>query len=165
MSDLSRWLTSEPALDRLGLALLHFVWEGLLVALLVAAVVHGLRVARGRGRYAVYLIGMLVMAAAPVVNLVLVAPPARLISLERATVEHRRIEQLKEELDLTRDLLPPVEISVADRARARVMTALPWISAAWLVGVVALSARLLGAFGLTLWLRRSAKLLPEDLRL
>src|SRR5262245_39005095 len=135
MSELLPWLFSSrppPALDRLALALLHFVWEGLLVALLVAAVVHSLQIPRGRGRYAVYLVGMLVMAAAPVLNLALVSTPAR-VRLSGPVQEHHKIEPL-DQLDLARtDALPPMQISLTDRARRRLDDLLPWISAAWLV--------------------------------
>ena len=57
---------SQPGWQRLGFALLHFLWQGALVALLAAGLVGLLRLRRGVARYRVYLFGFGVMAICPV---------------------------------------------------------------------------------------------------
>lgn len=59
---------SRPEFQRLGLALLHFVWEGFAVAALVGVAIAIARPAAGHRRYAVYLFGLAAMFACPIIT-------------------------------------------------------------------------------------------------
>ena len=65
MMSLVEWL-AQPAGRVLSLALLHFVWQGLLIALLLAAVVELARIRRAATRYACSLVALLAMMVCPV---------------------------------------------------------------------------------------------------
>ena len=67
-------ILSQPVVARLGWTLIHFVWQGLLIGLLVAG---GLAVLRGRSANAKYLAcccGLLLMVAVPVATTVWLLP-------------------------------------------------------------------------------------------
>ncbi|MDH5364872.1 MAG: hypothetical protein OEW82_06915, partial [Dehalococcoidia bacterium] len=59
---------SQPFWHRLGLILLHFLWQGLVVAILVTTVIRLFRLSPGNARYAAYLLAFIVMAACPIVT-------------------------------------------------------------------------------------------------
>lgn len=52
-----------------GVALLHFLWQGVAIAALVGAIVCLFRLSHGTSRYRAYFMGLLLMVAAPVVTL------------------------------------------------------------------------------------------------
>lgn len=58
----------EPVWQRLTWALLHFLWQGLTVAVVPAAAFWLFRVHRARTRYALCLLAMVTMAACPLVT-------------------------------------------------------------------------------------------------
>lgn len=64
---------SQPIWQRLGLTLLHFVWQGLAVTVLVLSLIGLFRLKRGASRYAAYLLAFVVMMACPIVTF-LVSP-------------------------------------------------------------------------------------------
>lgn len=62
-------LFEHPLAQALALALVHFVWQGAVVALVLVAVVELLRLRRPQARYVCSLVALLVMAACPLVTL------------------------------------------------------------------------------------------------
>ena len=61
-------LLGQPLMETLGWTLMHFVWQGALVALLLGATLFLLRRGDPRMRYGVLCAGMLALVAAPVVT-------------------------------------------------------------------------------------------------
>ena len=59
---------SQPLCHRLALTLLHFLWQGLAVAVLASAAVWLLGLRRGNARYAAYLLAFALMTACPPVT-------------------------------------------------------------------------------------------------
>ena len=57
---------SSPTWQRVGLALLHFLWQGAAVALAMGGMIHLLRLRHGLGRHGLYLAGLVSMAACPI---------------------------------------------------------------------------------------------------
>ena len=77
---------------RLAAALAHFLWQGLLIALLAAATGLALRKAAARVRYGVYVVALQLMAACPVATFWILAPEeevpaAPVVALEPAPTE------------------------------------------------------------------------------
>jgi peroxiredoxin len=73
--NLLRSVFESPTVYRLGWALLHFLWEGALVALLVAVVLAALRRRGAPARYVACSVGLLLLAILPAITFLLT--PAR----------------------------------------------------------------------------------------
>ena len=67
-------LLSEPFGQALGWTLLHFVWQGALVALLLAAALHLLRKSSAPTRYAVSCGALALLLALPLITLNVLLP-------------------------------------------------------------------------------------------
>ena len=112
----------EPLLTALGWTLVHFIWQGALIALALAIVLAALRGRSADARYVACCGGMAAMGLAPVVTLVALigssaAPaiaPAQLLSAATATATLDRLAAL-----------------------------LPDVTLAWVVGVCLFQARML----------------------
>ena len=66
---------SQPVWHRLSLTLVHFLWQGLGVAVLACAAVRGLRLKRGNPRYTAYLVAFAVMTVSPLLTFTLLDRP------------------------------------------------------------------------------------------
>jgi beta-lactamase regulating signal transducer with metallopeptidase domain len=139
---------SDDTTQIIGWSLIHFFWQGAVIALLLQGCLVGCRTAAGRYRW---LMGALMLMIA--------APLATAWLLSRPEV-----------------LLPPVQAALLPTGLAASKVAAPaastglhfsvsWLVYAWLAGVIALSARWLGGW---VWLervRRGAEPLSGDLSL
>ncbi|MCH7921348.1 MAG: hypothetical protein IIC50_25695, partial [Planctomycetes bacterium] len=67
---------SQPFWHTLGLTLVHFVWQGLVVAVVVEALVHGLGLRHGNARYTAYLLGFVAIIACPILTFNAVQTPS-----------------------------------------------------------------------------------------
>jgi len=149
-------LLAQPACRGLGWALLHFIWQGTLAALVLAACNFALRDSPARVRYALSCVFLILLLALPVLTFTasVMHPPAT-------------------------PAIPssfPIRMSAASRAPAipaptiarhtlqdSVTPFLPWIVALWIAGVVLLSVRWIGAWAYLDRLRRAASLpIPPD---
>lgn len=79
-------LLPETIVYRLGWTLVHFVWQGALVALLVAAVLAALRRHSANARYVAGCAGLLLMVVAAGVTVLIVGSPADKLTVAAATV-------------------------------------------------------------------------------
>src|SRR3954468_24219751 len=68
---------SSAAVERLGWTLVHFVWEGAAVALVLGVLLAAMRRRSARARYVASCMAMIVLAAAPVVTFVLTSAERR----------------------------------------------------------------------------------------
>ncbi|MHC4509128.1 MAG: ankyrin repeat domain-containing protein [Planctomycetota bacterium] len=171
---------SQPLWHRLGLTLTHFLWQGLVVAVLASALVRLFRLRAGNTRYCVYLLAFVVVAICPVITFTMieasVEPPVRTLMtgadpradlgafsppvrpLREAPMEREAFIAGKSTLDTTQSSIP-----LRQRVYSALESSLPWAIAGWMIGVVLLSGRLLlGFVGVWRW-RRHLKPLPKDL--
>ena len=71
---------SQPVWHRISLTLIHFIWQGLIIAILVSVCVRILKVHQGNNRYTVYLLAFLAMMLCPVVTFIAIDVPKETIS-------------------------------------------------------------------------------------
>jgi uncharacterized protein (TIGR03435 family) len=137
-------LAAQAWVDRLGWTLLHFLWQGTLIAVVYAA---ARRAARSRGPNARYLLAcgaLLCMAAAPIVTWMAWAPE---VPLPGAGIGHAAAS-------------PTAGVAVGAFAAAIVGAPLapekpflPWVVAFWFAGAVGFWVRLTGGWIVAVRLR------------
>ena len=121
-----------------GWVLIHFVWQGAVVALAAALVLHLCRHRSASTRYAIACGALTMMIACAAATAAVTTPPASGSEPTRKVVPatlHSRV-----------DVLLPIEISDGPRSAAasnaaRVEALLPWIVSTWSLGVLLLLAR------------------------
>jgi uncharacterized protein (TIGR03435 family) len=121
-----------------GWVLVHFFWQGAVVALVAALVLHLCRRESASVRYLIACGAMIAMLLGVVTTAALVEAPAADVKAARASVRTTAGGQV--------DAFLPIQINEGPSPAAvsnaqRVEMLLPWIVSAWLVGVVVLPAR------------------------
>lgn len=148
-------LLAQPAGRALGWALLHFLWQGTLAALLLAACNFALRGSSARARYAVSCLFLVVLLALPLLTFtaVVLQKPAPSSTPARVLAPSA----------------PPLAIAnstpavAAPSLRDSLTPILPWIVVLWIAGVVVLSMRWIGAWAYLHRVRRAVSLpVPPD---
>ncbi|MBX7200443.1 MAG: M56 family metallopeptidase, partial [Rhodospirillaceae bacterium] len=143
--DLFAWLSAD-AIQTLGWTLIHFLWQGLALALLFQAVVPFCRTAAGR--YNLAFATLAAMAAAPVATFVALSGSAA-------------VDPVQLGADIAGDVMHAV--SAEDSASASPW--LHWLVVVWFAGVAALSLRVAGGWYVAHSLRtRETSGLPPALR-
>ena len=153
---------SQPVWQRLGLTLVHFLWQGLAVAVLVGVLVRVFRLNHGNTRYAVYLLAFVVMIACPVITFtaidISVSPDVELVPeakltepVNNATENSLPVDDNLSEAGTSGPVMPrPAamtnSIPVYERIYGYLHISLPWLLVIWMVGVIILSVRLLMGF-------------------
>jgi len=133
-------LTSQPWVERLGWTLLHFLWQGVLIATVYAATRKWIaRSASANIRYLLACTVLACMAVAPLVTWSLLRPPAAV----PVPASAHYVPAAATPAGATR----PAPLSGAT-SRALPQPLLPWVVVTWLTGVLAFWLRLLGG-----WLR------------
>lgn len=167
---------SQPLWQRVGLTLVHFLWQGLAVAVLVGVLVRVFRLNHGNARYAVYLLAFIAMMVCPVVTFTVIDIP---ISPNTGLVTAAEFAEVVDSSSYTAisagDILPEGETSspaiptsadsipLAQRISDWLNVSMPWVLVIWMVGVIVLSVRLLMGFvGVYRW-RHHLEPLPERL--
>ncbi len=167
---------SDPIWQRLTWTLAHFLWQGLLIAVVLQAAQWLLGTRRPQTRYTLCLLAMLTMAACPPVTFALLGNDAPMVVSEAVPFSSAP-QQAVEPIALPADLqpaiitttspakgplatpLPPHEPRLADYVRSTQ----PYLLVGWLGGVCLLSLRLLlGMVGVQR-LRFSRMAVPETL--
>ncbi|HEV2881634.1 MAG TPA: M56 family metallopeptidase [Pyrinomonadaceae bacterium] len=162
-------LLAHPVLQTLGWTLLHFIWQGALVAILYAGVALSLRRATANLRYTVACACMLLMLALPVATFFHLNSNATATAFDRRTPEDTPAEPSGAQgtaatsssapARLYANLLIVPEDGGASAplqrwAEDRFTSALPWLVLVWFAGALALTLRLAGGWVLTERLRR-----------
>jgi GWxTD domain-containing protein len=124
-------LVRAPVAKALGWTLIHFLWEGALIAALVGAALYLCRRASARTRYALACVGMLGMLAVFAVTLAILWPAA--VPGIAAPVHHGL-----RAAPPGADAFPAAPAAPTDR--------LPWIVPFWMAGVIAFYARTAGGW-------------------
>ncbi|MEM8996791.1 MAG: M56 family metallopeptidase, partial [Acidobacteriota bacterium] len=152
----------EPA----AWTLLHFVWQGALIALLTAAALRGLSRASSQARYAAALTGLALMALAPAVTyrVLAVAPSTGEATLASATTGVTggaaglpAVSGVADPGPSPAVAAPPSEPGLFERARAALAPHAGWLVGAWFLGVLALALRHAGGLLRIHGLRRRAR--------
>ncbi len=163
-------LFDHPIWHRWVLALIHFLWQGSLVAIVWIIALRALRIRTAQGRYAASLAALGAMIVCPVITFMLVdskpMPIARQDSITAAPVSSNTTEGL-------------ITAAMRDASHDEGMFASAhepgaifgdaitryqrWIASLWLMGVVVLSLRLILGFAALHRIRRSRSLPPPRL--
>ena len=176
---LAELLLPQHVLDALGLALLHFLWQGALIALVYAAASFLLRESAAHLRYVVACAALALMFLLPMVT-------AGLLLREAAA---RETSQASRGLRAEEHLGAPVPDASVVRAgsaeafsaegesgvvsspgasgapfKGRLAALLPWLVGAWMMGVGLLALRLLGGWVAVRRMRVRAEPVAEGLQ-
>ncbi|HYX42293.1 MAG TPA: hypothetical protein VE821_11375, partial [Pyrinomonadaceae bacterium] len=158
-------LLAPKLFQPLGWALVHFIWQGALIALAYAGAELCLRHASAQARYAAGCAGLLLMFACPVGTLLWLdanQPPSTHAQAASLTRNTKASTAHVSASDVTMHTVAPDEADdLSDNMRdapasfrlwlaERFPSALPWLVLAWLVGACVLSLRLVGGW----WLAR-----------
>jgi beta-lactamase regulating signal transducer with metallopeptidase domain len=158
-------ILTKPILQSVGWALLHFIWQGSLLALLYAVSTILLRRSSANLRYAVACFGLLLMLATPVVTALMI---------DRATAEERAsataavsVKTLNNHSIITLssgstqagaeagpDSSSNMLQQIQEWWRGQMPDFLPWLVSIWLLGVSALSLRFFGGWIIAQRLRK-----------
>lgn len=184
LSDLSLLLDTlrGPIGYRLLLALLHFVWQGFAIALVIGVALRLLLRRRAQLRYLIGLIGLAAMAVTPVASALWIEPPvARGVDVRAASPEEPRelladSDAISREVDRIEALLVLLESSLepaSSEERAKVVPAeirksvserlqfwQPYLLFGWLLGMSLFALRLAIGARAAWWYRWGAEPLP-----
>jgi uncharacterized protein (TIGR03435 family) len=134
-----QFLSEQAWVSRLGWALVHFLWQGVVIAAFYAAARRWLGTSRGpQARYLLSCVALVVLVAAPVVNFVLDGSSDSLPSGSIATPEFSSPAARLELVSLVS--LPSF---TGHTWRDEVM---PWLVIAWFAGAIAFWLRMLGGW-------------------
>jgi beta-lactamase regulating signal transducer with metallopeptidase domain len=165
VSEIAR-LTGSPVVLTLGVALLHFLWQGMALALLAGLGLLALRRATANARHGFLLAVLLLMVAAPILTFAVLPRPAAPAPIVEALPEAAPAELPAAQVSLPLTSPPAAPLSLRDRlslGREWVMGQAAWLAALWALGVIALSLRLLvGWLGLGRLRRHGAQALPAE---
>lgn len=156
-----------PLVELLGWTLLHFVWQGVLVAAVLAGALYLLHNHSPRVRYVVGCAALLGLLALPVGTGMVLSE--RVLSAESPSSPSVSSVEVRTEVPAM-SLVPSVAPSPSAASSWRswiaeqVQPALPWIVAAWGVGVLAFAVRLGGGAWRVRRLRRSSRPAPAEWR-
>jgi beta-lactamase regulating signal transducer with metallopeptidase domain len=151
-------LFSETWAQRLGWVLIHFLWEGTIIALVLAVLLRLLTSAFSHNRYALAGIALLMCAIAPVITWLALAPhegvssplteigPVNFPQAQDATPAPS-IALLRASLEVPVETGTPWQVSLVQAANA----SLPYAVGLWFVGVLTLSTRLTLGW---IWMKR-----------
>ena len=158
---------SQPMWQRLGLTLMHFLWQGVLVALLASMLIRAFRLSPGNTRYNAYLLAFIAIMACPIATFVALdgsLPPSLILPVTESRPETTRaqafesrsfpVTEAHDVSSLTKTSISKPEagaatrhfISLQNRIADYWYTSLPWALLVWMAGVVVLSGRLLLGF-------------------
>ncbi|MBO0859413.1 MAG: HEAT repeat domain-containing protein [Chloracidobacterium sp.] len=153
--------TWRSIIEVLGWTLIHFTWQGTLVALSLAGVMRILRGASTKTLYAAACVALLLMSSLPLFTITIIclstpgkagsAPPPQVVA---------RPASLPQPVEIEQSLVPNQTAMAPASPRpwlfirpVSVTQLLPWMSLFWLLGVVFFSIRLVGGWLYTRRLR------------
>jgi beta-lactamase regulating signal transducer with metallopeptidase domain len=149
---------ANPVARQLTLALLHFVWQGLAIAVLLVLAVELLGIRRPQSRYACSLVALLVMLVCPVATFLWISTGNESLRASGFIPEAYSSPMIDGE---PANIFAGVEST--DSWQAAINAAQPYALAAWLLGVAIFAGRLSGGAIGVLRLRQKLIPLPLDL--
>jgi beta-lactamase regulating signal transducer with metallopeptidase domain len=163
---------ADPAWRALTWTLLHFLWQGLLIAAVWHVLLRLVRTRRTQIHYVVGLAGLTLMAACPAATFLMLESDARRPEVRSAAAPPLATtapEMPSDVLDLPTDADAISDVPAPDWSLARweaefdrrVGDAQPYLLGGWIVGLIFLSGRLLlGVLGVQ-WLRWRRLAVPD----
>lgn len=147
---------ASEALHLLGWSLLHFLWEGTLVVLLLSAVLATARQSSAQARYAICCASLALMALCPIVTFAYLEQASGRTTHVGLIAENAGRLAVAQEQSIPASLLEHVT-AIADKA-------MPWALAVWMIGVLVFVARAIAASMAVRRLRnKSIMAAPESL--
>jgi beta-lactamase regulating signal transducer with metallopeptidase domain len=153
-------ILSQEMVQKLGWTLIHFIWQGAVIALLCAIVLRLMRKSSSNLRYTTAFIAMAIMVAAPMVTIRMIhisvpgANPVLIKANNLQTIEPTKTIKVDLPQDTNIKPIASVKQSLKDRFAKTIETLLPQIVICWLIGVVVLSIWYLGGWTQLQRLRR-----------
>ncbi len=159
-------LLDRPVFQALGWTLIHFIWQGALIAILYLSATVVLRRSAATVRYAAACSAMVLMLIAPAVTMLTVSGGAERLPtdaiaaeaiLDTQTVARAAMPVADPSLSSTQEaeLVPPSQADLIKLwAQDRLPRAMPWLLALWFAGVVFLSLRFAGGLVMVHRLKR-----------
>jgi beta-lactamase regulating signal transducer with metallopeptidase domain/HEAT repeat protein len=148
MNTLETW---RSIIEVLGWTLIHFTWQGTLVALSLAGVLRMLRGSSTNTRYAAACVALLLMSILPLLTISIISLST---SGKTASGPHQFAAQPSSQPVEIEPTIAPTQADIASASplpwlsirRASITPLLPWMSLIWLLGVVFFSLRLAGGW-------------------
>ncbi|MCE5340297.1 MAG: M48 family metalloprotease [Planctomycetaceae bacterium] len=153
-------ILSQEMVQKLGWTLVHFIWQGAVIALLCAIVLRLMRKVSSNLRYTVAFIALAIMVAVPMVTIRMIHISVPGVNPVLVKANNLQIieptKTIKVDLPQDTNIKPaaPVKQSLKDRFTKTIETLLPQIVICWLIGVVVLSIWYLGGWTQLQRLRR-----------
>jgi HEAT repeat protein/beta-lactamase regulating signal transducer with metallopeptidase domain len=155
-------LLAQPWVMALGWALLHFLWQGTVVALLLAATLRALRARSTNARYAAACVALLLMAMLPLATMALINPttPSEVASgLSPDLAAQPAPQPLSVGVEPLHTSVQAASETALSQSwqfirAAQLAPLLPWLILLWLLGVIGFSLRLIGGWLYTRRLRQ-----------
>src|SRR5215204_210720 len=150
-----------PTVERIAWVLLHSLWQGAMIAFVLAVLLYGLRKRSAAARHAVCLSGLVCMLVSALITAMVVSPstpsvyhpPTETVvaDSDTPTVPVANVPLLRAGDPAGIDLHEPLPGAIAphvDRKRWRdqVVPILPWIAWLWMCGVLVISLRHCGGW-------------------
>ncbi|MGH9939958.1 MAG: HEAT repeat domain-containing protein, partial [Blastocatellia bacterium] len=137
-----------------GWALIHFIWQGTFVALLLAGVLRMLRGQSTNVRYAAACAALLLMLLGPLATMAIIsssAPGKTVNGLSPVSAAQPESQPLTVEIERASAPAQTANLTASPRLRSSVwsvslVSLLPWMTLLWLLGVVCFSLRLIGGW-------------------
>ncbi len=171
--DILENILSQGVVQKLGWTLLHSIWQGGVVALLLVILLRVLRKSSANLRYVIACLGLAVIVLLPAVTFYVVSAPAKIPDVESvpgfpAPVTEKPYKAYGTDMPLQRaaeymQIFPT--ISLKQRAMNYYASALPYIVFSWFIGVLALCFWHLGGWvHLQRLKRQKVNLVDESLK-
>jgi bla regulator protein BlaR1 len=143
---------THPLLYALGWALLHFLWQGALVALLLAGVLTLLGGRTPNIRYAAVCAALVLMLLLPAITFWRISGASYVAEVDEMTLQTAPpldVRSVSGQVDRSGERPNDVSAKMGSPIERRLLTErldslLPWLILAWLLGVSGLTVRMLG---------------------
>jgi beta-lactamase regulating signal transducer with metallopeptidase domain/uncharacterized protein involved in exopolysaccharide biosynthesis len=146
-------LFGQPLVQRLGWVLVHFVWQGSVIAAVWTILRSLLRAHHARTRYAVACLLLGLMATSPLITFTLLESPSSTSAAEAANGIGRSGERIPATAPPSTGYHSMAIPVVTDHFTTALEGAIPWLVLVWCLGVGLLSLRLLQGY----WAVRSVR--------
>lgn len=148
------FLSDQPWVARLGWTLVHFLWQGIVIAIVYAAVRKTLR--DSQPRYVLACVAMAVLIAAPVATF-------RVLTPAKSAAANPYVGNVPASSAVASGASNPVAGATVITPHVRRDTVMPWIVALWFAGAIAFWFRLTGGWLIAARMRRiSVRKSPAD---